>query len=246
MRLVNIHHQQLGGAASDEQALELFRQQWSIYKKLIDQNYLDHVDAYGTLHRVLADEVESPFRVLDLACGDAAAMVGALKGTRVAHYHGIDLAAPALELASRNLDALGCPVKLEQRDFVEAMRNRPEPADVVWIGLSLHHLRTVDKRTLMGEVRGVVSERGRFLIYEPACLEGEDRAHYLGRYQRVARAWTSLTPAEWQALMTHVRTCDLPETTSSWLALGHDAGFGAADELFQASTNLFRIFCYRP
>jgi hypothetical protein len=60
-------------------------------------------------------------------------------------------------------------VELEQEDFVSAMRGRPEPADVVWIGLALHHLQTPDKQVLMREVRAVVGDGGRFLIYEPVC-----------------------------------------------------------------------------
>ena len=73
--MVNIHRHELAAAASDQQALELFRRQWAIYQKLIEDNYLNHVEVYRVLHRILAEDVEGPFRVLDLACGDAAAMV---------------------------------------------------------------------------------------------------------------------------------------------------------------------------
>jgi ubiquinone/menaquinone biosynthesis C-methylase UbiE len=244
--MVNIHRHELAATVSDEQALELFRRQWAVYQKLIDNDYVNHAEVYGILHQVLADEVKGRFRVLDLACGDASAIVGALRGTQIAHYHGIDLARPALELAERSLDTLGCEVELEQRDFIEALRDRPEPADVVWFGLSLHHLPTADKRTLMREIRGVLDEHGRFLMYEPTSPDGEDRNGYLSRFEQTSRqSWTALTPAEWQALMTHVRTCDLPETVSSWIALGHEAGFRAADELFKAPSDLYRMFCYR-
>lgn len=126
------------------------------------------------------------------------------------------------------------------------MRDRPEPADIVWIGLSLHHLPTPEERTLMREVRGAIGGRGRFLMHEPAIPDGEDRDGYLARFDQITRdSWTALTPAEWQALMTHVRSCDLPETVSSWLALGRDAGFSATEELFKAPSDLFRMFCYR-
>ena len=243
--MVKIHRHELAATVADDQALELFRRQWAVYQKLIDHNYVNHAEVYGTLYRVLLEE-DQPFRLLDLACGDAAAMVGALEGTRIAHYHGVDLAKPALELARRNLDGLDCAVELEQRDFIEAMQGRPEPADVVWIRPSLHHLRAPDKRTLMQEIRGVVGARGRFLMYEPASPDGEDRDGYLSRFERISRkSWTALTPAEWQALIRHVRTCDLPETVSSWIALGHEAGFAAADELFKAPCDLYRMFCYR-
>ena len=39
--LVTIHHQELASAASDEQALELFRWRWTVYQNLTDHDYLE-------------------------------------------------------------------------------------------------------------------------------------------------------------------------------------------------------------
>ena len=69
----------------DQPALALFRQQWQLYRKLVDNNYLFHREAYAQLHRILLDEAVQPFRFLDIACGDGSATVEALRGTRVAH-----------------------------------------------------------------------------------------------------------------------------------------------------------------
>jgi ubiquinone/menaquinone biosynthesis C-methylase UbiE len=243
--MVNIHRHGLAASVLDEQAMGLFRRQWEVYRKLVENDYLFHAEASRVLHRVLLGEAAKPFRFLDLACGDAGAIVRALKGTQIAHYHGVDLAKPALDLARRNLDTLGCELELEEGDFIEAMRARPEPADVVWIGLSLHHLATADKRTLMGEIRSVLGEGGLFLIYEPTMPDGEGRDRYLERCDRLCRSlWTALTPAEYEAVMTHIRTSDLPETVSSWIALGREAGFSAVQELYKAPTDLLRLFCY--
>jgi len=174
----------------------------------------------------LVDEAVWPFRFLDIACGDARATVDALKGTRVAHYHGIDLSQAALDLASKALEALACPVTLDHRDFVEALRDRPEPVDVAWIGLSLHHLLAEAKLTLMREIRGVVGDSGLFLIYEPASTDDEDREAWLLRWERQNQPlWTALTPEEYEAMTAHVRANDFPETTSRWHSLGHEAGF---------------------
>src|SRR5262249_3727914 len=120
----------------------------------------------------LGDEAVQPFRFLDIACGDARATVETLKGTRVAHYYGIDLSSAALELASKALESLGCPVTLDHRDFIEALRDWPEPVDVAWIGLSLHHLLAPAKLSLMREIRGIVGDSGLFLIYENASPDG--------------------------------------------------------------------------
>ena len=55
------------------------------------------------------------------------------------------------------------------------MRDRPEPVDVAWISLSLHHLLAPAKLSLMREIRNVVGDRGLFPIYENATADGEDR-----------------------------------------------------------------------
>src|SRR5215471_13163797 len=127
-RMPLVRHYKRTERALDEAALALFEQQWQLYRKVVDNNLLFHHEAYARLHRILIDEAFESFRFLDIACGDARATVEALRGTRVAHYHGIDLSQPALDLASEALEELTCPVTLERRDFVEALCDRPEPA----------------------------------------------------------------------------------------------------------------------
>ena len=94
----------------DEPAAALFQHLWQLYHKFVDNNFFCHREVYARLHRILVDEAVQPFRFLDIACGDARATVEALKGTRVAHYYGIDLSSAALELASKALESLAEPV----------------------------------------------------------------------------------------------------------------------------------------
>ena len=72
-------------------AATLFQQHWQLYRKFVDNNYFYHREVYGQLHRILVEKAVQPFRFPDICCGDAKATVDALKGTRVAQYHGIDL-----------------------------------------------------------------------------------------------------------------------------------------------------------
>ena len=98
------------------------KQDWQVYRTVVDETYLFHREAYACLHQILVAEVTDPFRFLDIACGDATASVDALLGTTIAHYYGIDLSAAALDLARQTLAVLACPVTIEQADFVEALR----------------------------------------------------------------------------------------------------------------------------
>jgi len=229
----------------EEPSLALFQRQWKLYRKVVDNNYLFHREAYAQLHRILVDEAVQPFRFLDIACGDARATADALKGTRVAHYHGIDLSQAALNLAANALTTLRCPIMLDRGDFVEALRGWSQPVDVAWIGLSLHHLMAPAKLALMRKIRGMVGGHGLFLIYEAASPDGEDRAAWLHRHDRQKPSWTALTLEEWDAITAHVHTADFPETTSQWHWLGRKAGFSQVRQLFVAPSNLFRIYCFQ-
>ncbi len=122
--------------ASNEAAAAIFQREWRIYRKMVENNYLFHCEAYAQLRRVLLEEASQPFRFLDLACGDATAVATALEQTGVANYCGVDLSADALRLAERSLANLPCPKSLRQADYVEALANWREPVDVIWIGLS--------------------------------------------------------------------------------------------------------------
>jgi SAM-dependent methyltransferase len=244
--MVNIVRHVPASPVVDEQAMQTFRQEWQLYSKLVDNDYLSYQAVRAVLHRELVAEVNRPFRFLDLACGDARLTVAALQDTSVIHYHGIDLSEPALALARQTVEALTCPVELEQGDFVSAMRERPEPADVVWIGLALHHLQTADKQVLMSEVHSALGDGGRFLIYEPVRHEGESRPMYLERFEQTTRStWTELKPEEWASILAHVRTADFPEPPSIWTKLGRDAGFTDVRDLFTDPAGLYMLFCFR-
>jgi ubiquinone/menaquinone biosynthesis C-methylase UbiE len=153
--LVNIyiHQFQPSGPVVDAGAMAQFQKQWNTYRKLVDGNCLSHREVSGILRHTLDDVFTSPFCFLDIACGDASMMKPALAGTKVRHYHGIDLSQQALDLAAANLADAPFEVDLDHSDFVEAMMRRPEHADAAWCGLSLHHLSTDDKLSLMKAIR---------------------------------------------------------------------------------------------
>jgi len=242
---VHIHHFAAGRGIVDAEALKVFQAQWAIYQKLVDSNVLSHAEVGRILHDVLTERFATPFSFLDIACGDASLTKAALAGTCVRHYHGIDLAGPAIDLAATNLAGEPFEVDLDNRDFVAAMADRPEHADAVWCGLSLHHLPTDDKLRLIREVRSVVGDRGVFLLYEPTLGEDEDRKIYLDRTWRIIPArWTMLTPAELKEIWHHIESSDLPESADTWLDLGREAGFSHASQAFKDPTSLYRMFRY--
>ncbi len=242
--MINVHIREFEADRSvdDAAALEQFQKQWTTYQKLVDSDALSHREVGAILHEAL-EAIPQPFALLDIACGDAGQMKRALHATKVSHYHGIDLSEPALELAAKNLAGVPFAVELDHRDFVEALERRPEPADAAWCGLSIHHLSTEGKAELLKAIHGSTSKM--LMIYEPTLADGEDREAYLARFRRVNRpAWPFLTDEEWQQIDHHVTTCDLPESTATWLDLGRKVGFSRATVVFRDPTGFYNVYRY--
>ncbi len=239
---IHIHNLEPGGAVDDQAALEQFQKQWTTYQKVVDHDSLAHKELAALLHDALK-VLTKPFDFLDIACGDAGQMKRVLEGTKIRHYRGIDLSEPALELAAKNLAGAPFAVDLDHGDFVETLTEQPEPSDVAWCSLSIHHLSTDAKRKLLTHICGTT---GDFLmIYEPTFAEGEDREAYLERFRCVNRpAWPFLTSEEWTQVDHHVTTCDLPETATTWLALGREAGFAKASQIYLDPTGFYGLYRY--
>jgi SAM-dependent methyltransferase len=228
--------------ADDTQAL--FNRQLAAYRRIVGANLMFHREVYGLLHEVLVREAPRPFKFLDIACGDAVASAGALAGTSVDRYYGIDLSAGSLQLASEALKGLPCPVELGCCDFVEAMAGWVAPVDVVWIGMSLHHLQREGKARLMRDVYAALSRGGIFLIWEPTLLEGETRDGWLDRFSACREAFAAVSDDEFAAMEDHTRLADFPETVAGWTDMGHRAGFANVEQLFTMPNRLGRVFKY--
>jgi hypothetical protein len=230
----------------DDRAMEIFRNQWEVYQKFLQYDYLANGAACRELTRFLQREADRPFDFLDLACGDASGVANALKPTRIARYTGVDLSAPALSFARENISALACTIELQENDFVAAVAQRSRPIDIAWISLSLHHLETAGKLELLRLVSERLETSGAFLIYEPTFEENEPRTAYMDRLEKIGRQhWTALSKIEFNEALNHIRNCDLPETASTWIALGREAGFNRVTELYRSPYDLFRLYAYR-
>ncbi|MGH7850627.1 MAG: class I SAM-dependent methyltransferase [Thermodesulfobacteriota bacterium] len=239
-------HHPLRNGHSPEEVTEIFRRHWDIYRKVIEHDYMSHKAAYGRLHEILNDEIDWPFSFADLACGDAYWSSRSLLGTNVSEYTGIDLSEWALAIAGKELKSLPAEHRLITGDFEEFDTFMDIPPDVVWVGLSVHHLETEKKGEFMSKVRDSVPEDGIYMIYEPTLTEGEDRAAYFNRFKDVVtRTWVDLTPEELGIVFDHVKKSDLPEQPSDWIRLGREAGFRTAEEVYTDPTGLYTVFKYK-
>jgi len=187
-----------------------------------------------------------PFTFLDLACGDADLTAAALRRTKVSTYTGVDFSAPALALAADKISGLGCPRSLHEADFTHFLRANEQAFDIVYLGLSLHHLEREVKRETMQNLRRAVAPGGTLYLFEPILHGGESREGYVTRWAAAMDGPYDPFPAEARAaLRTHVTQSERPESVEDYRLFAGEAGFAGAEILFTDPGNFYSLFRFR-
>jgi ubiquinone/menaquinone biosynthesis C-methylase UbiE len=227
------------------EAVHAFFSQWDIYRLCIEHNTLFHREVGAILRRELLARSE-PFTFLDLACGDAELTAVALRGTKTSAYTGVDFSAPALTLAANKITELGSPRTLHEADFTEYLRQNKEQFDVIYLGLSLHHLERETKREMMTHLRRAAAPGGTFYLFEPFLQPGENREDYVTRWAAAMDGPYDPFPSEARdALREHVRESEKPESQDEYLSAARDAGFEDGKILFTDPDNFYSLFRFR-
>ncbi|WP_375492704.1 class I SAM-dependent methyltransferase [uncultured Nostoc sp.] len=130
---------------------ELFNEQWKVYQKLLNENFMKHRDIYDILHNFLVNYFPQAFKMLDFGCGDASFTAQALLNTNIAAYKGVDLSTQALEIAKENMTIIPCESTFIQGDFSQLDSELISPHiqedkfDVILISFALHHFQLEQK-----------------------------------------------------------------------------------------------------
>jgi ubiquinone/menaquinone biosynthesis C-methylase UbiE len=233
----------------DAESVREFFNGWSLYRRIVDNDYLYHRSAREVLATWLdawVEDSESSFTFLDLGCGDAAFSSGVLKGRNVAAYTGMDLSPVALDLARGNTSEIAAPVSLVPGDFMLELGTLPSDYDIIYIGLSLHHLSRQEKEYFFGELRRKVAPGGAVLIFDPVLTLGESRDSYMGRWVDHAEwSWRALSVEEVAGAVQHVTSSDFPEEIATLNRMAIGAGFKPAEVLFMDRTDFYALMAFR-
>ena len=109
---------------------------------------------------------------------------------------------------------------------------------------SLHHLQPPEKARLIKNVHDALGPDGLFMIWEPTLRGDESRAERLDGFSALHSNWSAITDEEFGTMENHVRLADFPESADAWKAMGLDAGFVRAEQLFMMPNGSGRIFRY--
>ena len=230
--------------AQHRNPIEIFQDGWSIYKKVLDNNYMFHREIYGGLRSFIEQRYwQRSITVLELGCGDASQTAAALTDCQVSLYQGCDLSEVALQHAAQNLAALQCEVRLACADMLDTLANGPGEFDIVFSSFALHHLNLDEKRRFFSLSHGALKDDGVLLLVDVMREEHEDRTTYLQAYlDYAAEHWQALSKAEFLAVRSHIEENDFPETAATYAAIAQDTGFSRGQQLNQHTWH--RTWCF--
>src|SRR5208337_694383 len=210
-----------------ETDMDLFTAGWAVYRAVLESDYLWH----GMASQALGDLIEEhfggdvPIRFHDLACGDAETTSRLLSNRPGARYVGVDRSPQALAAATARVANLGPRAELVTADFVDFLEVRDDQFDVIYVGLSAHHLREAGLGRFFAAIVRRLAPSGLFAAYEPFTLPDETRDEHIDRLcQIVDHNWLGMSDEQRIACKAHVRENDHPISLRQWNLLATAGG----------------------
>lgn len=226
----------------------IFKEQWLVYRKVIDHDYMGHAAIHGALVDFLANHPKlsaSLGNVLDLGCGDAeisSALVGEFGCTS---YLGVDASAMALEQAATKPQWGKVEPRFKESDLLTCVEEDKETFDVILAGFVLHHLDPQSKREFFRSVNRLLQPEGVLLFYDVFCLPGLDRSASVAEYLRwIRKDWSEINESEYGAIEAHIAHSDFPEDVDWIISAAREGGPKQASRLLTCAAGFHHVIAF--
>lgn len=228
---------------------EFFNNEWRIYQKVLNNNYLRHQEIYSTLHKLLVDYFQKSFSMLDLGCGDSTFITQAVFNTTIIEYQGVDLSESALEIANFNMASVDCEKNFIQGDFLEVvpelLNKRKHGFDIIIASYTLHHLSLEQKDIIIGQLASLLQTDGVFILIDIVRRKKEVLEVFMKRYlEGIRKYWSLLTPQEYLMTENHISSQDFPETQETLYEISRKHNFTRAECLYCDPLDVIQLLCF--
>jgi ubiquinone/menaquinone biosynthesis C-methylase UbiE len=186
-----------------------FFQGWQLYQSVVQNNLMEHREI-GTALRSVFESIDPGFSVLDLGCGDSSMAIKALEGLRVDSYTGVDLTAPALEIARANFHG-NYSATWVHANMVDYIARCDQQFDVIMTSFAMHHLPADIKQAWLMDIAKHLTPRGQLVLVDTCCPAGMSRDETVQLYLDHIADWP-LSTDDKATIATHMWSSDFPES----------------------------------
>jgi ubiquinone/menaquinone biosynthesis C-methylase UbiE len=218
---------------------DFFNDEWKLYQKILNNNYMEHQAIYGAVHNFIVDNwQQEPLRILDIGCGDASFMSRTLLNTNVSFYCALDISDTAISIAQENMKSISCDQKFIQGDFCQEIpllsTEKQDQFNLIITSFAFHHLSLEKKDYVLNQLKQLLSPEGIFIMIDLVCKNNESREIYIEKYlQTVKKEWLQLSVEELKLISNHMLNSDYPETIETIGTFAQENGLKLANFLSQ-------------
>ena len=185
-----------------------FFQGWQLYQSVVQNNCMEHREIGTELRRVF-ESIDPEFSVLDLGCGDSSMAITALEGLRVSSYTGVDLTAPALEIARANFSGTYSATWVHA-NMVDYIASSNQQFDVIMTSFAMHHLPADIKQAWLVDIAKHLTPMGCLVLIDTCCPLGKSRDETVQTYLDIIADWPVST-VDKATIAKHMWSSDFPE-----------------------------------
>ena len=186
-----------------------FFQGWQLYQSVVQNNLMEHRQI-GTALRSVFESIDGEFSVLDLGCGDSSMAIKALEGLRVTSYTGVDLTAPALDVARANFHGTYSATWVHA-NMVDFTATIDKQFDVIMTSFAMHHLPADIKQAWLVDIAKHLTPRGCLVLIDTCCPAGMSRDETVQTYLDIIADWPVST-VDKATIAKHMWSSDFPES----------------------------------
>lgn len=216
-----------------------------LFRELLNHSLAFHCEVYGALKDVLLARGGDAFSLVDFGCGDALYMSRILPGTGIGSYTGIDLSERALHLARKNMAHVECSQQFITGNFITTAEHNGLKADVIWLGLALHHLPADQREFFLACCRQMLPPSGGCLmVFDPVLRDSEDSDGFLYRWRNACFETTlSTLSAKTGSMRHHVLQEDFPFSPSELWEVARRVGFCSWRRVALDGAEIYELVC---
>jgi len=209
-----------------QSAVQVFSDNWEIYKKIMQHNYMHHAEFSDRLASVFSEIKKEPMQVLDIGCGDAIPVLPHLLSHNKINYTGYDLSGPALQKAAANLSSVSGTITLKEGDMLALLQAEPKQFDIIISSFAIHHLQDDEKNRLLENCYKQLKPGGKMIYTDIFIIQQPNRETYINEYiANIYSKWTLMDEKEMQPIFDHIRQFDFPSSLEKTIFFSNGFGF---------------------
>ncbi|MES1217038.1 MAG: class I SAM-dependent methyltransferase [Bacteroidota bacterium] len=209
-----------------ESSAQVFSDNWGIYKKIMQCNYMHHAEFSDHTAAIFKEMKQQQLLVLDIGCGDAIPVLPHLLSYGKINYTGYDLSGPALQIAAANLSSLSGNITLKEGDMLTLLQEERNMFDLIISSFAIHHLQDGEKNKLLENCYTHLKPGGKMIYTDIFLTQQPNREFYINEYfDNINSKWTLMSEKEKQPIFDHVRQFDFPSQLEDTINFCKKSGF---------------------